>query len=197
MSWHGNNDERKKYQPNFLFNSDTEIYNALLDAKKSNHMMLKHFNIMYPNKIPQNPVNAIYVGRLDTVFHDDYDSFDHYEWEVSTEIYITTKQYDKVDRYRMLKTATFAVMEVLLNSKIGSFLEIENQSFIYDNNNLLQMSRITVKTKENTYVDNIKNELKHICGILAELDVEGTMHKENEKDCECEKQNKGEEDNNG
>lgn len=193
MRWQGNNDARKQNQPNFLFNSDTEIYNALLDAKKSHHIMLKHFNIMYPNKIPQNPVNAIYVGRLDTIYH--VDSFDHTEWNVTTEIYITTKQYDKIDRYRMLKTATFAVMEILQKSKIGAFIDIENQSFIYDTNNLIQMSRITVRTKETSYKENIEKELHCVCGILAELDVEGTMH-EDKKDCECKKE-EGEIDKNG
>lgn len=178
MQWH-------KHQPNFFLNSDTEIYNALLDAKKSGHELLKHFKILYPNKIPQNPINAIYVGRLETI-HEAYDdTFDHYDWRVSTDIFITTKQYDKVDRYRMLKTATFAVMEVLLESKIGSFIKLHNQGFIYDNNNLIQMSRLSIYSRENSYKDTMKSEYEKVCKILTEISIEEEHKHKKRKKNEC------------
>ena len=173
---------------NYFLNSDTEIYNALLDAKKSGHHMLKHFKILYPNKIPQDPVNAVYVGRLDTIQKEDENSFDHYQWEVTTDVFITTKKYDKIDRYRMLKSATFAVIEVLLKSKVGAFIKIKNQSFVYDTNNLIQVSRLTVETKENSYTDKAEHEVKRICGILSQIDVEGTMK---ERKMKCDKNDKG------
>lgn len=172
----------RKHHPNFLLNSDTEIYNALLDAKKSGHDLLKHFKILYPNKIPQDPVNAVYVGRLDTTHKPFDDSFDHYDWEVTTEIYITTKQYDKIDRYRMLKSATFAVMEVLLESKVGAFMDIHQQTFIYDNNNLIQMSQLTVRTTENSYKDKMQSEYERVCKILTKLSIE-EEHKRKKKKC--------------
>ena len=46
---------------------DTRIYNDLLDNVKNKHPLLKHFKILYPEKVPISMMNAIYVGRIETV----------------------------------------------------------------------------------------------------------------------------------
>ena len=175
------------YQPNFFLQSDTEIYNCLMDAKKSGHPLLKHFKILYPDKVPQEQISAIYVGRMDTTHKLKKDSFSHTHWDVMTEIFITTKSYDKLSRRKMLKTATYAVIEVIKNSVIGDFVNIVSQQFIYDKNNLLQYSRISLRTAETSHKESIEKEMLEVCKILTEISVEEDIitNTENGGDNEC------------
>lgn len=163
-----------EYNPYHLFQSDTEIYNTLLDAKKAGHKLLKFFKILYPDKIPQEPITAIYIGRLDTLFKPRESSFDHNSYTVQTEIYITSKSYERLERRRLLKSATYAVIEVLEHSVIGDALRIVNQSFVYDTNNILQYSRILVETREVKHLVNCaEEELSKVCSIMSCMSIDG------------------------
>lgn len=157
---------------NGFLRSDAEIYNVLLDAKKSGHPLLKHFKILYPNKVPVEPINAIYVGRLGTIDNAEHETSDSSEWKVSVDIFILTKKYEHLERYRFLKTVTYAVMEILSKSRIADFIDFPEQSFIYDANNILQTSKIRVTSYETSHKTNwLEEEVKHVCELLTEIEI--------------------------
>lgn len=160
--------------PVSFLNTDTEIYNTLVDAKKNGNELLKHFKILYPTKVPVEPINVIYVGRQDS--DEDTGSrhnFDSKEWNVETNIYIMTKDYDHLDRYRLLKTVTFEVMDILEHSLIRDYIRIPEQQFLYNNHNIIQTSKITVITHEiMKKVEEITDEKMKICRILSNVSLE-------------------------
>ena len=156
-------------QKSNLMQLDTDIYNVLLDAKKGGHKLLKHFKIYYPEKINISMVNAIYVGRLETnLVENEYVTFDTTEWNVNIEIVITTKDNPKLERRKLLKSASVAVKNVLHNS--GLDLKVKSIIFEYDNTNVIQQCRIVIEGSEyDLYGDD--KEYLHICNILEETDV--------------------------
>lgn len=158
--------------PAGFLQSDTEIYNVLLDAKKAGHPLLKFFQIMYPTKVPVEPINAIYVGRMTSQDNKKMLTSDSTEWEVTTNIFIVTKKYDHLERYRMLKLATYSVMEVLSKSRIADFLDFPFQQFIYDNHNIIQTSKIEVRSYETANRHKrIKDEIMKVCSVLSDIEV--------------------------
>lgn len=158
--------------PASFLQSDTEIYNTLLDAKKAGHPLLKFFQIMYPNKVPVEPINAIYVGRLTSDDNKKMTTNESTEWEVTTNIYIITKKYDHLERYKMLKLATYSVMEVLSKSRIADFLDFPHQQFIYDNHNIIQTSKIEVTSYETAHRrKKINDEIMKVCSVLSEIEI--------------------------
>ena len=157
---------------NGFLRSDTEIYNVLLDAKKTGHPLLKHFKILYPNKVPVEPINAVYVGRMGTTDNRQHLTNDSSEWCVVTDIYIVTKKYDHLERYRLLKTMTYAVMEILSRSRIADFIDFPEQNFVYDSNNILQTSKIRVISYETSHKTNwVAEEVKNVCEMLTEMEI--------------------------
>lgn len=157
--------------PASFLQSDTEIYNTLLDAKKAGHPLLKYFQIMYPTKVPVEPINAIYVGRLTSSDNKKMTTSDSTEWEVTTNIYIITKKYDHLERYQMLKLATYSVMDVLSKSQIADFLDFPYQQFIYDNHNIIQTSRIEVRSYETAHRHRYNKEIMKLCDVLSEIEI--------------------------
>lgn len=158
--------------PAGFLQSDTEIYNVLLDAKKAGHPLLKFFQIMYPTKVPVEPINAIYVGRMTSQDNKKMLTSDSTEWEVTTNIFIVTKKYDHLERYRMLKLATYSVMEVLSKSRIADFLDFPFQQFIYDNHNIIQTSKIEVRSYETANRHKrIKDEIMKVCSVLSDIEI--------------------------
>lgn len=158
--------------PAGFLQSDTEIYNVLLDAKKAGHPLLKFFQIMYPTKVPVEPINAIYVGRMTSQDNKKMLTSDSTEWEVTTNIFIVTKKYDHLERYRMLKLATYSVMEVLSKSRIADFLDFPFQQFIYDNHNIIQTSKIEVRSYETANRHKrINDEIMKVCSVLSDIEI--------------------------
>ena len=160
--------------PIAFLESDTEIYNTLLDAKKAGHPLLKFFKILYPTKVPIEPINAIYVGRQGSNDNKKMTTNMSTEWEVTTNIYILTKKYDHLERYKMLKLATYSVMEVLSKSRIADFLDFPHQAFYYDNNNILQTSKIQVVSYETAHKSKLKeldDECLKVCEVLEEIEI--------------------------
>jgi hypothetical protein len=152
-----------------LMKLDTDIYNVLLDAKKGGHNLLKHFKIYYPEKINISMTNAIYVGRLETnLVENEYVTFDMTQWNVNIEIVITTKDNPKLERRKLLKSASVAVKNVLHNS--GLDLQVKAINFEYDNTNVIQQCRMVIEgTEYDLYEDD--KEYLHICNILDKIDV--------------------------
>ena len=158
--------------PASFLQSDTEIYNVLLDAKKAGHPLLKFFKILYPNKVPVEPINAIYVGRMTSRDNKKMTTSDSTEWQVTVNIFIVTKKYDHLERYKMLKLATYSVMEVLSKSRIADFLDFPFQQFIYDNHNILQTSKIEVTSYETAHRHkDIENEIMKVCSVLSDIEL--------------------------
>lgn len=165
------------YNPFYFLQGDTEIYNTLLDAKKGNHPLLKYFKILYPDKINQQPINAIYIGRLDSIHQQRFDTNETEEWEVNVEILITTKKYQKLNRRQLLKTAVYAIKEVISNSLVSGAIDFREVSFVYDRNNLIQFARMVIVMRE-TNLYNYESEMRKVCKILTEIDVEKSKTKE-------------------
>lgn len=161
---------------NGFLESDTEIYNTLLDARKGGHPLLKHFNILYPEKVPISDVNAIYVGRLNSNYNVGEATFEAETWDVTIEIVITTKQYDHLDRRRTLKSVGYAVKKVLSHSPIGAYIKFNNFNFEYDQKNVIQQARWGLTVKEYD-IEKYEEELLHVCRVLADIDI----YKKNKK----------------
>lgn len=159
--------------PASFLQSDTEIYNVLLDAKKAGHPLLKYFQIMYPTKVPVEPINAIYVGRMTSHDNKKMTTNMSTEWEVTTNIFIVTKKYDHLERYKMLKLATYSVMDVLSKSRIADFLDFPYQQFIYDNHNIIQTSKIEVTSYETARRNKreIDDEIMKVCSVLSDIEI--------------------------
>ena len=148
---------------------DTRIYNDLLDNVKNKHPLLKHFNIFYPGKVPISMMNAIYVGRIETVLADDgYVTFDCDKWKVSIDLIITTKDNPKVERRKLLKSTVVAVKEVLMRS--GLDVSIRDIVFEYDNTNVIQQARISLIGYEYEVYKDKKDYLK-ICSVFDDIET--------------------------
>lgn len=148
---------------------DTKLYNVLLDAVKDKHPLLKHFKILYPEKIPVSNSNSIFIGRTDSTLQHGIDTtFDTDKWEVDIELIIITKDNPKYERRKLLKSVVTSVKQIIKNS--GLDIIVESVAFEYDNTNVLQQARLRLHGIEyDIYKES--NEYLQICKILEDIEV--------------------------
>jgi len=154
-----------------LFTLDTQIYNLLLDSKKSGNRLLKHFKIEYPEEYPQTYINSINVGRTYTYPNHELTTFDNNAYEVTVEIVITTKNYKTMQRREVLKTACYEVIKLIENSVLQGFCHVESNSFEYDNTNVIANARIVIKGIERFSREAEEKEYSRICRLLEDIEL--------------------------
>lgn len=95
--------------------SDTEIYNALIDAYVEYPHIIGRFNIQLMNQnymdTEKQDVNNLYVVRMDSTLSEAGFNFDVYNTKIQIVLYIS--QYDTERGLAFLKTTIRAIKQVL------------------------------------------------------------------------------------
>lgn len=158
----------------FLTTLDANIYNLLLDYKKGGDRLLQLFKIYYPEHYAQAHINAVYVGRTQTTPNMELSTYDTDRYDVTIELIITTKKYEKLDRRNLLKTMCYHIIDILKNSVLEDMLKSIDFMFEYDNTNVLNQARIVIVGTESFGKESKEKEYNRICKLLYDLEIEKT-----------------------
>jgi hypothetical protein len=126
--------------------SDILIYNAL---KKSDHPLLKKFNIVFPSEgALAIESNSIFVMSASEEITKQTSHSDHYN--ALTEIYVKTKKADYKETSKLLRTTIRIIKNVLKNDPVLKNVPMvfRNSSSKYASKFALKAKNLLVETKE-------------------------------------------------
>lgn len=98
-----------------MLNSDEIILDILNTAKTNGNELLKYFHISYPDKRLAQENNCIMVAVVSS--ENQLNGLDFEQFRDLVEILITTKQEDNRDAIQIIKTVSYEICKLIMESR--------------------------------------------------------------------------------